>query len=59
MDIRNQQHTIFPTQAKAAAFVSSSLQDLCEGERYEISLNPKGESALVGLYDGDAFLGWV
>ncbi len=59
MDIRNQQHPIFPTVAKAQAFIEANAADLCEGERYEIDRNPKGESAIVKLFDGDHFCGYV
>lgn len=40
MDIRNQQHTIFTNAAKAqefiAANIAANIEDLMEGERYEI-----------------------
>lgn len=59
MDIRNQQHTIFANAAKAQAFIAANIEDLMEGERYEIDQNPKGDSALVKLFDGDHFVGYV
>lgn len=59
MDIRNQAHSIFATVAKAEAFIAANVADLMDGERYEIDRNPKGESAIVKLFDGDHFVGYV
>lgn len=59
MDIRNQSHTIFASAAKARDFIAMCAEDLTEGERYEIDLNPKGASALVRLFDGDHFVGYI
>ncbi len=53
MDIRNQGHTIFPSVAKAEAFVAANIDALIEGEAYEVRKNPKGETAIVMfLIDG-------
>lgn len=59
MDIRNQAHTIFSTVAKAQAFIVANQEDLEPGESYELDCNPKGESALVALFDGKRFIGYV
>lgn len=59
MDIRNQQHTVFPTVAHAEAFIVANADALIEGEDYEISRNPKGESAIVAFMIDGVLEGYV
>lgn len=59
MDIRNQQHTIFSSVAKAEAFIAANAHALIKGEEYAISKNPKGESAIVAFIIDGVMEGYV